>query len=209
MDNSEIKEQSIQEIQDVEQEIDEKKKPERKKDTFLKNTLDIVFTLVIAVIIAYMLNTYIFSFITVNKTSMYPTLNDKDIVFLNKTAYWKESPQSGEIIIFYKDRDGSKTYYVKRVIGLPGDVIELSAGTLYRNGVALDEPYISVRPGGYYYYEVPEGKYFVLGDNRAVSIDSKNEEIGFVDISEIEGKVVVKIKPYSKLEEYVHESSNK
>ncbi len=209
MDNSEIKEQSIEELQNGQSEVDTAKKPEQKKKSFLKNVLDIVFTFAIAFVIAYLLNTYIFSFITVNKTSMYPTLNDKDVVFLNKTAYWFDEPQSGDVIIFYKESDSGKTHYVKRIIGLPGDTIELSAGVIYRNGVGLDEPYISAKPGGYYYYEVPEGKYFVLGDNRTVSIDSKNEEIGFVDMSEIEGKVIFKAKPYATLEEYVHESSNR
>lgn len=188
----------------TQQETDKRTNNTRKKVT------DILTTVIEAALIALLLNWFVFSLIEVNKTSMYPTLNDADVVFLTKISYWFSGPDSGDIIVFAREQqDGSKINYVKRVIGLPGDVIEIRDGEVYRNGIKLDEPYINEKTEGIYKCEVPEGKYYVLGDNRNVSLDSKNEIIGLVDESEILGKVVFKTKPFGKIEKYDHSDSDR
>lgn len=190
MDNDEIK-------------IDKKDNANGSK---VKKAVDYFSTIIIAVAVALLLNIFVFTLIQVNKTSMYPTLNDGDVVFLNKTAYWFSKPKSGDIIVFKRaESDGTKINYVKRVIGLPGDTIEIKNGNVYRNGVKLNEPYLIVITEDELSVTVPENKYFVMGDNRNVSLDSKSETIGFIDISEIMGKVVFKTRPLEGIDKYVHD----
>ena len=180
----------------------QQKKPQ---NTVPKKIMDVLSTIVIAAVLALLLNSFVFSLIEVNKTSMYPTLKDKEVVFLSKISYWFSNPASGDIVVFSREENsGSKINYVKRVIGLPGDKIEINDGKVYRNGVLLDEPYLSVITEGTYVFEVPEKKYFVMGDNRNVSLDSKSSIIGYVDRKEIKGKVLFKTKPFGKIEQYSH-----
>lgn len=175
-----------------------------KKD-IKKDVRDTLITLVSAFALAIVLNTFVFQLIEVSKTSMVPTLQDGEVVFLNKTAYWFGDPKSGDIVVFSRKESGKTVNYVKRVIGVPGDIIEIKGGKVYRNGHTLDEPYLAVTTYGDIYCEVPEGKYFVMGDNRNVSLDSKDNEFGLMLDSEIVGKIAFKVRPFGKIEKYVHD----
>ena len=183
------------------------KKHEKKQESTTKKIIDILSTVLIAAVIALLLNKFVFSLIEVNMTSMYPTVNNSDVVFLNKTAYWFGGPESGDIIVFEREQsnDSQTKNYIKRVIGVPGDTIEITNGNVYRNGVLLDEPYLIVTTNGSYHITVPENKYFVMGDNRTVSVDSRSPSIGFVDKSEILGRVVFKTKPFGTIPKYKHD----
>ncbi|MBE5817669.1 MAG: signal peptidase I [Clostridiales bacterium] len=176
----------------------------QKKD-IKKDIRDTLITIVSALILAIVLNTFVFQLIEVSKTSMVPTLQDSEVVFLNKTAYWFGNPKSGDIIVFSRKESGQTVNYVKRVIGVPGDVIEIKGGKVYRNGHTLVEPYLAVTTYGDIYCEIPEGKYFVMGDNRNVSLDSKDNEFGLMLESEVVGKVAFKVRPFGKIEKYVHD----
>lgn len=209
-------------MSDVENDaITEKKNVTGKKGkpkNFKKDIRDTVITVVIAALIALCLNMFVFQLVEVKMTSMVPTLMSEETVFLNKTAYWFSKPKSGDIVIFIRtdddgnqipDRTGKSVNYVKRVIGIPGDIIEIHDGNVYRNGTLLDEPYLQVVTYGDYYCEVPEGRYYVMGDNRNTSLDSKDEEFGLAKEEDILGRVEFKFKPFSKILKYDHSYADK
>ena len=130
---------------------------------------------------------------TVIGRSMYPHLKDGDYLVLNKKAYVFEEPEYGDIITF--PRDGE--LLIKRIIGKPGDTIVIKGGKVYRNGSRVDdyvaddvitEPEMTVK--------LNSNQYFVLGDNREGSLDSRNHEVGTVKEDEIEGKAIFRLYPH-------------
>ena len=106
--------------------------------------------------------------------SMEPGLNDGQRLLISKIIYWFSEPGRGDVITFHSP-SGSRADFIKRIIGLPGDTIEVKGGAVYLNGSRLDEPYIADAPN-YTLTErkVPDDSYFVLGDNRNSSNDSHN-----------------------------------
>lgn len=124
----------------------------------------------------------------VEGASMQPTLHTGDkMIIVRSNTY-----EHGDIVVFNSHKDGT---YVKRVIGVPGDRIEVKNGSVYRNGVELYEEYLIAQytkdgdTSGE--VEVPDGKYFVLGDNREVSEDSRYKAVGLIDKSDIIGKYII------------------
>ncbi|HPX65312.1 MAG TPA: signal peptidase I, partial [Anaerolineaceae bacterium] len=136
-------------------------KPQSGEKAFWK---DLIQTIVMAVVIFLVLNTFT-SRVKVFNVSMQPTLKQGYLIVVSKMAYKFGSPKRGDIIVFHhagvEDQD-----YIKRVIGLPGDVVEISGGVVSINGTPLTEPYIKEMPRYTLTETVPEGKLFVLGDNR-------------------------------------------
>jgi len=135
--------------------------------------------------------------------SMYPYFHDKDIVVLYKLAYLADTPHRGDVVVFQYSEDN---YYVKRVIALPGEDIMVLDGDVYINGQKLDESaYLDdsvYTSGGSFLlegveYTIPEGAYFLMGDNRPHSIDSRY--FGPVTLDRIEGRIVMQILPLSRL----------
>jgi signal peptidase I len=164
--------------------------------------------LAIAVIIAIVIRSFIFTNYIVEGQSMMPTLQDGNRLIVNKIDYDITKPHRFDIIVFHATPTDD---YVKRVIGLPGDSIEYKNDVLYINGKKVDEPYL--KP----YKEqlvsglltenftlkditgvdrVPKGKVFVMGDNRRNSVDSRR--FGFVDMNQIVGKVDLRYWPISE-----------
>ncbi len=128
------------------------------------------------------------NFYKIHGTSMYPTLEEGNYVLTYKTTY-----NRGDIIAF--DKNG--TIMIKRIIGLPEDTIDLiKDGSVYVNGKVLGEPYIKMsdlgEPEIKFPYKVPKNSYFVLGDNRKDSLDSRHLKIGAVYKDDIRGKVLSK-----------------
>jgi len=152
--------------------------------TFLR---EILITIILALVIFFVARGTIQTY-EVFMTSMEPNFHEGQRVVVNKAAYWSwvGEPERGDVIIF-KAPKGSDEDFIKRIIGLPGDTVEVRSGIVYVNDVALDEPYI-MNPPNYAMEEkkVPEAKYFVLGDNRNHSNDSHNG--WYVERSEIHGK---------------------
>jgi len=168
------------------------------KSPFFKELLSWVKVIALAAIVALITNTFVFRIVIVEQTSMSPTLAPKERVYLDKLAYVFHEPEHGDIIIL--DSPIAKdTRYVKRIIGLPGDTLVLKDGVLYRNGNVVSEPYILETTNGEFTVTVPEGKYFVMGDNRNLSLDSRNEAIGCIDRELILGKVQFVIMPLSAI----------
>jgi len=162
----------------------------------MKNTIrEILITIALAIVIYLILQT-INQTSVVNQTSMLPGLEEGQRLFVVKILYKFKEPARGDIIVIRPPIDPEKEY-VKRLIGLPGDTIEIRGGKVYLNGVLLNEPYIK-EPVRYTFgpYTVPDGQYFVLGDKRNVSNDSHNGWT--VSRREIIGKVWWRYWPLNK-----------
>ncbi len=152
-----------------------------------------------AFIIAFILKTYIFQVALVNQISMEPTLHEGQILIIAKVNYLFKDPERGDIVVL-KDELENK-YLIKRAIGLPAEVIDIRNNMVYINGKALKPDYTEVptQDNGFVKSKVPEGKYFVMGDNRLHSRDSRSDTVGFVNRSNIVGKAVFRIWPISKI----------
>jgi signal peptidase I len=124
-------------------------------------------------------------------TSMLPTIEDWDVLHVDAQAYDLEPPERGDIVIL-KHKPDQPLRNAKRVIGLPGETVTISGGSVYIEGERLVEPYLSpgtMTPSPKTEYRVPDGHYFVLGDNREVSMDSRH--FGFIPLEWISGKALV------------------
>lgn len=129
--------------------------------------------------------------------SMEPTLKIKDRIIVNKASYWAAKPKRGEIIVFKYPLDVKK-HYIKRVIGLPQEKVEIKNNSVYIDDQLLEEPYL--QEAKYDHYGpvfVPLGQYFVLGDNRSNSMDSRIW--GFVADKYIIGKVFYRYWPFERM----------
>ena len=177
--------------------LQEELKRERYKRRFRRLLRSTVNALIVVAAIAALVATLVLPVLQIAGTSMEPTLEDGDIVLLVK----KRELQTGELCAFYY----SNKILIKRVIATPGDYIWIeSDGTVFLNGEPLDEPYVTEKALGEcdveFPYQVPENCYFVMGDTRATSIDSRSSVIGCVPEDQIIGKIFCKFWPLSELE---------
>ncbi|MEC0968996.1 signal peptidase I [Bacillus altitudinis] len=152
--------------------------------------------ILIALALVLIIRTFIFEPYVVEGESMEPTLHDGEKLFVNKTINYLGGVKRGDILII-NGKDGQKIHYVKRLIGLPGDTIEMKDDTLYINGKKVDEPYLKENKAHAKEYEVhltgdfgpvkvPKNDYFVMGDNRLNSMDSRNG-LGLIEKDRIVG----------------------
>jgi len=159
--------------------------------------------ILIAVLIAVLIMTFIKPTI-VKESSMQPTLYANNYIFLAKQAYLFSEPKRGDIVVFHTDlttSDGHEKLLIKRIVGLPGDIITIAEGRVYINDVMIDEPYIMGEStiGYIENLSVPEGDVFVMGDNRGVSIDSRDSRVGCVSIELIIGKAFFRLYPFDMI----------
>ena len=159
-----------------------------KRTGILRFLLDVVETLILSVVLFAAINA-VSARIRVDGASMEPTLQSGEFVIVNKLAYILGRPAIGDVIVFHFPRDPEQEY-IKRVIGLPGDHVEVLGGQVYVNGQPLVEDYIAAAPAyGDNTWNVPEDALFVLGDNRNNSSDSHNW--GYVPLDYVIGKAVI------------------
>ncbi len=155
--------------------------------------------LVISLAISAFIIIFLYQPVKVEGTSMMPSLEDQERIFVNKFVYRLEPIGRGDIVVFRYPRDPSKSY-IKRVIGMAGDKIRIDAGLVYVNGQPLAEPYVPaeyVDARSYPEFTVPPDSYFVLGDHRSMSNDSR--DFGAVNQSFIYGKAVFGYWPMEKM----------
>lgn len=134
---------------------------------------EIIGLVLLAVVIFLLLQVLVPRFEIVG-SSMKPSLHDGQRLLINKAVYFFREPEAGEVVVFQAPNN-RQADYIKRIIALPGDVVEVKEGVVYVNGSPLDEPYIKDEPGYTLDPEkVPENNYFVLGDNRNNSSDSRS-----------------------------------
>lgn len=175
----------------------------RKKDfNLLSEILSWISVIVIAAIIALVLNNFIIANSRVPSASMENTIMTNDRIIGLRMAYLFSDPQRGDIVIF-KFPDDEKVYYVKRIIGIPGDTVDIINGKVYLNNskTPLDEPYIkeAMLPEAPMHFEVPDGGYFCLGDNRNSSKDARRWINTYVHKDKIIAKVVLRYFPNIQL----------
>ena len=176
-------------------ELESELKREEYRSKYLKILLSTIYSLIIAASIAALVATLVMPVLQISGSSMTPTFSEGEIVFSIKTKNLKQ----GDIIAFYH---GNKIL-VKRVIAGAGSFVNITIdGDVYVDGKLLDEPYIKEKMLGEtnitYPYQVPDGGWFVLGDHREVSIDSRNTEIGCVKQDDLVGKIVFRVWPLNR-----------
>src|SRR5258708_7281049 len=155
--------------------------------------------LIVSLAISAFIIVFIYQPVKVEGTSMMPSLDDQERIFVNKFVYRLEPIELGDVVVFRYPRDPSKSY-IKRVIGMSGDRIRIDGVQLYVNGQALDEDYVPpayTDARSYPDQVVPPNCFFVLGDHRSMSNDSR--DFGAVDQSYIYGKAVFGYWPMDKL----------
>jgi signal peptidase I len=147
--------------------------------------------ILVSVAISLFIILFLYQPVRVEGTSMLPRLQDQDRLFINKFAYRFESIQRGDVVVFLYPGDHTKSY-IKRVIALPGDRLRIDHGTVFVNGIALDEPYVPTRfldersePS----MTIPKGRFWVMGDHRNISSDSR--DFGPVPSTLIYGKAAL------------------
>lgn len=159
----------------------------------------ILFALLIAILVTSMIRPTL-----VREYSMYPTIVPYSYIIVNKVPYMFGTPERGEIIVFQTDIDtehGEGRRLIKRVIGIAGDVIEIKNEKVIRNGEALDEDYIygGVTPGEMDPVTISKGHIFVMGDNRPVSLDSRDAAVGEVALEDILGRADFRLFPFNQI----------
>ena len=172
--------------------IETERKRYRRQKAYNKALSGTIYVLTIVAAVAVLIATLVIPVLQIEGTSMAPTLVNGDIVLLTKTTNFDR----GELCGF----SWNNKLLIKRVVGIPGDWIEIDIdGTVYLNGEKLDEPYVEQLAMGEcdleFPFQVPQEQYFVLGDMRETSIDSRNTLLGCVEKDQIVGKVFFRIWP--------------
>ena len=169
---------------------------EKKSGSWQDTVSDWLISIIVAVVLAFGIRTFLVEPYMVSGPSMMNTLQDQERLLVNKLVYYTRQPKRGEIIVFKYPSD-TRRDFIKRVIAVGGDTIEIRDGKTYVNGQALDESYIrepfhTNLPKT----TVPAGHIFVMGDNRNNSADSRDNRLGPVDERYILGKAICTILPF-------------
>ena len=177
--------------------VETERKRYRRQKAYNKALRGTVYVLTIVAAVAVLIATLILPVLQIEGTSMEPTLSNGDIVLLMKTTRFER----GDLCAF----TWNNKLLVKRVVGLPGDWIEIDTdGTVYLNGDKLDEPYVQQMALGEcdleFPFQVPQEQYFVIGDMRESSIDSRNSLIGCIPKDQIVGKVFFRVWPFKSIQ---------
>lgn len=168
----------------------------------LQEILNVSLYLLVVLIITLCIVKFVGKRIDVIGSSMEPALSEGDSLIVNKLGYRFHDARRFDIVVF-SFKYAEHTYYIKRIIGLPGETVKIDeAGTIYINGEVLEESYGTevIQDAGLAAEGITLGKdeYFVLGDNRNKSVDSRDPSVGVVGKSSIIGKVWLRIYPFSK-----------
>lgn len=173
---------------------------EDKKDKVKNEIVEWIKSIVFAIVVAFFIKTFIFNTTYVLGNSMHPTLNEKDRLFTNKIVMHFSKICRGDIIVL-KAPDSPGKDYIKRIIGVGGDVVEIKSGQVYLNGELLEEKYIDK---GIYthiyeksYWKVREGYVFVLGDNREEGASKDSRSFGCIPVDTIKGKANFRYFPFN------------
>lgn len=162
-----------------------------KKDKESKDDMmDWIKSISFAIIVAVFINTFLFNSTYVLGNSMQPTLHEKDRLFSVKVSLFFKGPERGDIVII-KAPDNDKKDYIKRIIGVEGDLVEIIEGRVYVNQKLLEEDYIEPDSYTHIYnidtWEVAQGEVFVLGDNREKNASKDSRTFGTVDVKNVKG----------------------
>ena len=186
---------------DMDQPVMDKKKVEEKEYSLKREIISTVVYLLAVVALTFLFVQYVGQRTHVNGDSMNATLEDGDNLIVDKISYRFSDPDRFDIIVFpYRYQE--KTYYIKRIIGMPGETVQVKEGEIYINGEVLEENYgkeemkysgIASDP-----ITLGEDEYFVLGDNRNNSSDSRDPSVGNIEKDQIIGRAFIRIWPLNK-----------
>ena len=173
------------------------KRQEKPKKSIGREIFEWIMVFVVAAALAFVVRTFIFEPVRVDGSSMLNTLTDGEYMIATKFDYLLGDPERFDIVICDYPNTSDGMYRVKRVIGLPDETIELRAGQLYVDGVHIEQDF-DMTPNEAYFgpYTVPPGHYFVMGDNRNNSKDSRSAMVGPLARSEIKGHVRAVVFPF-------------
>ncbi|MBA4602438.1 signal peptidase I [Thermoactinomyces mirandus] len=171
---------------------------QERMESKVSRTLEWFQAFSVAVILAVVIRLFVFEPFTVSGPSMQETMVTGDLVLVNKLVYKFREPRRGEIVVFHASEDKD---FIKRVIGLPGETVEAKNNKILINGKIVEESYIAdhVRTMDFDEIKVPQGKVFVLGDNRLNSTDSR--AIGSISVSDLVGRAEFIYWPLTDLKE--------
>lgn len=175
----------------------------KSQDNYLREMLELLVYFLIILVVVGFIYTFVGQQVEVSGQSMENTLQDKNHLILEKVSYRFGDPKRFDIIVFTPYKNNKSLYYIKRIIGLPGETVEIKGSDIYINGKVLKEHYGKepILDGGTAKNAITLGKdeYFVLGDNRNNSKDSRFEEVGLVKRSAIKGRTWIRIWPPNKI----------
>lgn len=179
------------------EQVEAERRRYRRQKAYNKALGGTVYVLTIVAAVAVLIATLVLPVLQIEGTSMEPTLHNRDIVLLMKTTRFDR----GDLCGF----TWNNKLLIKRVIGVPGDWIEIDTdGTIYLNGEQLEEPYVEQKAFGEcdleFPFQVPQEQYFVVGDMRESSIDSRNTLIGCIPKDQIVGKVFFRVWPFKSIQ---------
>jgi len=181
-------------LENFEERIEDPSEPEKnQRSSAWRLLLEVLQTLALAVVLYFLID-FVIARVRVENISMLPTLQPGEFVLVNKLAYQLGEFDRGDIVVFHYSAEED---YIKRVIGLPGDVVEVTGGEVRVNDLMLDEPYISASPDYTGVWTVPDGSLFVLGDNRNQSSDS--HRWGFIEEQSVVGEALVVYWPLDEI----------
>lgn len=176
---------------------------QKRKVNIVKEIVEMIVYIMFLLLLVWLIITFVGQRTVVDGSSMYDTLEDNDNLWVSKISYLLGDPERFDIVVFPVDDEG--TYYIKRIIGMPGERIRIDIdGTIYINDQPLDEDYgyetISPKTIGRADEDIilGEDEYFVMGDNRNGSLDSRFDEVGNIERERLIGKAVFRIWPLSK-----------
>ena len=176
-----------------------KQEPEEKRN-WRREAVMFIREFAMALIISLLLTRYVFIIPLVPTGSMIPTINIDERILVDKITRFFSPLKHGDIVVF-PCPDSPEELYVKRIVAMAGDTLEIYGGEVYLNGVPLDEPFIAAPTEGIYGpYLVPEGHIFVMGDNRNHSRDSRKwVTTNYVEVSAVQGRGVVVLWPLNAM----------
>jgi len=172
----------------------------RIQNEFLRNLIEWVLVIGFAILLALIIRNFVFRVTRVTGYSMNPTLGHGDVLILNRFSYLFTSPSVGDIVAFPYPT-GPDEFFIKRVIAVSGDEVDLRNNSFYVNGILLDDPFSAanvIATGNVQFpITVQEGYFFVLGDNRNASKDSRYNSVGNIYGGDIMGRSLVRIWPFA------------
>jgi len=191
----------VEDLSDFDPKKDSDEEAEASKDSLGKEVISVILNVLICFVVVFLITHFVGQRTVVSGSSMEDTLSDKDNLIVDKISYRLHDPERFDVVVFPPKYE-EDTYYIKRIIGLPGEVVRIdSAGVIYINGEVLTESYgtETILNAGLAENEILLGpdEYFVLGDNRNNSTDSRFESVGNVEGDDIVGKAWLRVYPFS------------
>lgn len=179
---------------------EQKKKKKSILAGFLKSVFNLGLFILVVLVLAYLVSAFVCQRVVVHNVSMQETLSEGDILIMDKLTYRIRDPKRYEVICF--DSEYEREGLIKRIIALPGETVQITNGMIFVNGNQIEDieglPKIEDPGRAGMEVHLASDEYFVIGDNRPESIDSRSEEIGNVKSSDILGRALIRIYPFTK-----------